>query len=167
MSNKPKDETLQPKKRAFLAALVEAGGSITRAAEATRMSRQRHYEWLREDPEYATAFGEAEIVAAHRLEDEARRRGFEGVQEPIYQNGRQVGQITRYSDTLLIFLLNGIMPEKYRQRSSVDLKGTLGVNAKLEVVLSQYLAELRAGTLELDGEPKQLVQGEVEDGGIG
>ena len=47
------------------------------------------------------------------LEDEAVRRAKEGVEEPVYQGGKLVGHVQKYSDTLLIFLLKGAKPQKY------------------------------------------------------
>ena len=51
-----------------------------------------------------------------KLEDEAVRRGVEGVERGIYHNGKRIATECEYSDTLLIFLLKGAMPEKYRER---------------------------------------------------
>jgi hypothetical protein len=53
---------------------------------------------------------------ADQLEQEARRRAHDGVRKPVYQGGKRVGYIQEYSDTLLIFLLKGLRPEKYRER---------------------------------------------------
>lgn len=52
---------------------------------------------------------------ADRLEREAMRRAHEGVRKPVYQGGKRVGFIQEYCDTLLIFLLKGLRPEKYRE----------------------------------------------------
>ena len=35
---------------------------------------------------------------------------------PVYYQGKEVGQIRKFSDTLLIFLLKGARPETYRER---------------------------------------------------
>ncbi|MBX6773030.1 MAG: hypothetical protein IRY83_14975 [Chloroflexi bacterium] len=50
------------------------------------------------------------------LEAEAWRRAVDGVERPVYQNGQRVGAVREYSDTLLIFLLKGGRPQKYRER---------------------------------------------------
>ena len=52
--------------------------------------------------------------AADTLEAEARRRAIEGVEEPVFHKGEQVGTLRKYSDVLLIFLLKGARPERYR-----------------------------------------------------
>lgn len=100
------------KKRAFLAAYAEVG-TILHAAQIAKIERKSHYLWL-EDEEYVAAFQEARVAAAEKLEQEARRRAVEGTQKPVFQGGKQVGAVQEYSDTLLIFLMKGAMPEKYR-----------------------------------------------------
>ena len=43
--------------------------------------------------------------ATDALELEARRRAFSGVEDPVYYKGQVVGGVRKYSDVLLIFLL--------------------------------------------------------------
>lgn len=88
------------KKRAFLTAFAGCG-NIRQSAESVGCSREIHYFWLRNDKEYEAAFIEAERVAVTSLEDEARNRAMNG------------------SDTLLIFLLKGLRPDRYKDRSQV------------------------------------------------
>ena len=52
--------------------------------------------------------------AADTLEAEARRRAIEGVEEPVFHKGQRVGTVRKYSDLLLIFLLKGVRPQKFR-----------------------------------------------------
>jgi hypothetical protein len=118
-------KTLQVKKKAFLAAYIE-NGNITRAAEIAEIERQNHYNWINEDPNYVKAFEYAKEAAADRLEQEARRRAVEGVDKPIYYKGRKIDTIKEYSDTLLIVLLKGIRPEKFRENIKQELTGNNG-----------------------------------------
>lgn len=124
-------ENLQHKKRAFLVAYSECG-NVTKAAEASGISRQSHYDWLATDPEYAEAFRHADDAAGDRLEAEARRRAVEGVDEPVYHKGEVVGYIRKYSDTLLIFLLKGAKPDKYAERSKAQITGTMTIEQILD-----------------------------------
>ena len=103
--------------RAFLAAFAECG-TVTFAALAAKVHRSRHYRWLDEQA-YATAFEVAKNAAAETLENEARRRAVEGVTEAVYYQGEVVGTIQKYSDVLLIFLLKGALPAKYKDRREV------------------------------------------------
>src|SRR5690349_19315445 len=90
----------------FLKALSDSG-SVTTAAAVAGTSRTRVYELRQADPAFASAWEDAEEIAADRLEDEARRRAVEGVAEPLVSAGKLVrddtGQpvtVQRYSDNL-------------------------------------------------------------------
>jgi hypothetical protein len=113
----------QAKKAAFLEAYSKLG-TITHAAKAAGVPRSSHYEWLQTDPEYRKAYDDAEQQAIEGLEREARRRAIEGTEEPVFHQGQIVGGVRKYSDTLLIFLLKGARPERYRERvdMTVDIR---------------------------------------------
>ena len=113
------------KKERFLRALAQKG-TVTAAAKAAAISRQHVYKWRESDPVFAKAWDEALDEAVDHMEAEARRRAVDGVLKPVYQGGQRVGTIREYSDTLLIFLLKGAKPEKYRERSSHELTGKDG-----------------------------------------
>lgn len=115
----PLPQKLTAKKRAFLAAYAETC-SISRAADAAKIRRETHYAWLGQGGEYALQFANAKAQAAERLEDEAVRRAHEGVERPMSIAGERE-LVREYSDTLLIFLLKGMKPEKYRERFSGEL----------------------------------------------
>ena len=70
-------------------------------------------------------------MGADTLEDEAVRRAKDGVEKPVYQGGKLVGHVQEYSDTLLIFLLKGARPEKYRDRVQQELSGPGGQTIQL------------------------------------
>jgi hypothetical protein len=127
-------KTQQLKKAAFLAAYAEVG-NVTRAAEIAKVDRSMHYYWMANDPDYKDQFREAENRANDRLEQEARRRAVEGLRRLKFgKDGRplidpETGQPYyehEYSDTLLIFLLKGAMPEKYKERVSAEHSGPGG-----------------------------------------
>jgi hypothetical protein len=100
--------------KAFLAALEETG-SVSAAAKAAKISRVTVYAHKRDDPDFAKEWDEALDRAADTLEDEARRRAHDGVDEDIYYKGEKVGTVRKYSDVLLMFLLKGIRPQKWRE----------------------------------------------------
>jgi len=123
--------------KAFLAAYAECG-NITLAAKMAKIDRTQHYRWL-DNPEYAKMFQDAEEQAVEMLEREARRRAIEGLKKKKFdKNGKPVidpetGEQYvehEYSDSLLIFLLKGARPEKYRDRHEVS--ANVNVTAKLE-----------------------------------
>lgn len=104
-----------------MAAYAEAG-TITEAAQIADIDRTSHYRWLRDDPTYAERFKDAHEQSVERLEQEARRRAAQGWDEPVYHKGKVVGHVRKFSDTLLIFLLKGAAPEKYKDRVQNDVK---------------------------------------------
>jgi len=157
---KQRNEMQHNKKPAFLAAYAECG-TITQAAEIAGIDRVTHYRWLKDDPEYAKAFEEAHEKSVERLEQEARRRAVEGWEEPVFHKGKVVGKVRKYSDTLLIFLLKGAAPDKYRERVQTEHTGRIDSNmtvthdlrklsaeklAQLESILSEAQHESPANT---------------------
>ena len=103
------------KKRAFLIAYAICG-TVLGAAESAHVDRASHRNWLKDDIEYVEAFAQAKEMSIEILEKEARRRAHDGIIENVYQGGQKVGENVKYSDTLLMFLLNGERPAKYKQR---------------------------------------------------
>lgn len=120
--------------KAFLAAFIKSG-SITKAAKDTGVDRCVHYAWLEEVKGYREAFEAAKDQAAQTLEDEATRRAVEGVTQVEYYQGKPVGAKRVYSDALMMFLLRGLRPEKYRERGSVELTGKAGGPIETELTV--------------------------------
>lgn len=118
-------EIQHPKKRAFLSAYAHLG-AITRAARAAKIDRGSHLNWKREDPLYAQAFERAEEMAVESLEDAAVQRARYGMDRPVFHKGKVCGYVREYSDTLLIFLLKGAKPLKYRERLNIEHTGKDG-----------------------------------------
>lgn len=121
------------KQKNFLQAFAESG-NITQAAKAAKIDRKLHYFWLQEDPEYPEKFKDAQDQAVDVLEAEARRRAVEGVGKAVgWHQGEPGGYERQYSDTMLIFLLKGARPEKYRERYEVT--GANGEPLKVQFYL--------------------------------
>ena len=99
---------------------------MSRACEAVDISRFTAYAWRDNDQNFAAEWERAKEAGVDALEDEARRRAFEGTAKPVFHQGIQCGTIQEYSDTLTIFLLKGARPEKYRERTSTELTGKNG-----------------------------------------
>ena len=96
-------------------------GNITHAAKQAGVARKLVYQWQEQDDAFAAAFRDAAVRATEVLEREAWRRAKQGIAEPVYQHGKLVGTVTRYSDALLMFLLKARAPEKYRDRVDVQV----------------------------------------------
>lgn len=108
-------------------------GSVCAAAKIGDFHVAAHYDWLKSCPGYPERFQEAHQKAIEVLENEARRRAVDGVKEPVFYKGQVVGEISRYSDVLLMFLLKGVAPAKYRENSKVEISGTDGEPIRLEI----------------------------------
>lgn len=112
-----------PKKRKrFLEALAETG-NVTAACKLSAMVRTPTYYWRWEDEEFAAEWDQALHLGIEAIEDEAIRRATTGVKESVFYKGGSCGEVTKYSDTLLIFLLKGAKPEKYVERRELTGAG--------------------------------------------
>jgi hypothetical protein len=74
------------------------GLSIAAACRAGSVSRKSFYKWVNEDPDFKQAVEDAIEEGSDELEDVATKRA------------------KRKSDVLLMFLLNGRRPEKYKRK---------------------------------------------------
>jgi transposase-like protein len=89
--------------------ICESQANVSQACKSVKIVRETFYSWLRQDPAFREAYEASREQAIEVLEDEAVRRA-------------KIG-----SDTLLIFLLKGARPQKYRD--NVHLEGSLAVGA--------------------------------------
>lgn len=97
-------------------------GNISKAAEAAGVARRCHYEWIRDDESvYREEFASLSTVANGLLIDEAHRRAYNGVDEPVFYMGEKIATVTKYSDTLLIFLIKAT-GGKFRDRREVTIR---------------------------------------------
>ena len=122
-----------PEKEAeFLAALTEGGGNVSEACRQVRIGLRTVYEWRQGDKAFTESWDRAVERGSNFLEDEAIRRAMQGVEEPVFYQGKKVSTIRRYSDTLLIFMLKARRPEKFKDRSEVQHKGLEGLAERLK-----------------------------------
>ena len=118
----------EKKKNVFLNNLIECGGNIGRAAAKSNITRQTHYNWLKEDDRYAAVYeNDVKPQAVSALEDEALRRAM-GYEEDVYFQGKKTGTVTKYSDRLMELLLKANNPEKYRERAEIKTSSDDGKN---------------------------------------
>ena len=88
------------------------------------------------------------------IEDEAIRRAVNGVSEDVYYMGAVCGSKRNYSDALLGKLLEGNMPEKYRQNHKIELDAKLAVSTLVlpATTSAEDWAAQNSGTI-IDVEP--------------
>ena len=106
--------------KAFLAVL-ENTGSVTQAARLAKIHRRACYTHKAKDSEFSQRWDEALEQGADTLEDEARRRAFAG------------------SDVLLMFLLKGLRPQKWRESRATIPPAEL--NKMIEIELKRLAAK--------------------------
>lgn len=94
-------------------------GSLRKAAKHSGVHKARHFEWKRKAL-YVECFEEARRLTLGALEDEAQRRAVDGVVEPVFYRDKLVGHKRRYSDSLLIRLLEANGPEKFKVAEKKD-----------------------------------------------
>jgi hypothetical protein len=114
----------------FLRCLTEKG-NVSEAAKEANVSRTIVYRHRSNNDRFKKAWDDALAQAADVLEAEAWRRAVEGVEEPVgWYQGKPGGTVTRYSDTLLIFLLKAHKPDKFRENISVSQSGEFVIKVK-------------------------------------
>jgi hypothetical protein len=101
-------------KQRFLTALMEHG-NVGLACMRAGIHRQTAYQARALHPEFARAWAEAKAHAVDRLEAEAYRRAVIGVERKKLL-GKRIITVREYSDQLLMFLLKGERPEKFRDQ---------------------------------------------------
>ena len=138
----------------FLKALAKRG-NVSEAAKAAKVNRDTANEHRKSDPAFAAGWEIALEDAADALEREAFRRAHDGVLKPVFGSGGtgvgtvEVGRVREYSDTLLIFLLKGIRPAKYRDNFNVT--GSVAVTQVTSDELAKAKAEADAWEREKFG----------------
>jgi hypothetical protein len=105
-------------------------GQVAAACSTAGVDRTTHYYWMNHDPVYVAAFAEAKEQVADVLEAEATRRAL-GWEETQYRPDGTPYTVRRYSDTLLIFLLKGARPEKYKDSAQTQVN----VDRPMEVTI--------------------------------
>jgi len=102
----------------FFEALSQ-GQPVRVALDASGYKRRTVYGWRSADEAFRDRWEDVIHAAIETMEAEADRRGVEGVLKPVFYQGKECGQIREYSDTLLIFRLKALHPEKYRERAEL------------------------------------------------
>lgn len=125
----------------FLESLAKLG-NVTAAAEHAGLDRVALYRLRKRNPSFAEAWAEAAEIGSSGVEDEAVRRGAEGWNDPVFYRGAQCGEVRKYSDNLLMFLLKLRRPEKYKDQQEEPA----------EMTVRELLAEIDGSTRGLPSE---------------
>ncbi len=134
--------------------------NVGKACKAVDISRYTAYRWRKEIEAFRDAWDDAMKAGVTALEDEAHRRAFEGIDEPIVHQGVIMDTKKAYSDTLAIFLLKAHAPEKYRENSRVDLTSSDGSMATGDAT---QRATRAAALVKLAEARKKLAEVDIDD----
>ena len=108
-----------PKKEAkFLEVLAETG-NVSHACKLSMLPRQSPYDLRKLYSDFEEAWDKTCEIGADALIDEATRRAVDGVEQPVFRKGEVVGYTTKYSDTLLIFLLKARRPGMFKDHPAL------------------------------------------------
>lgn len=126
-------EMTAKKREAFILAFAQMG-NVSKACAKAKISRQTVYRHKKEDETFAELWSEAEDIYVELLEAEADRRARGGTLKPVFYKGEKVGSVREYSDTLLMFRLKALRPDKYRENSAVQHSGEMQVVVTRRIV---------------------------------
>jgi hypothetical protein len=135
------------RRQLFLVAL-RSGESVLDACALVGVSNRTAYNHRDRDPVFARDWGLAVRMFRAPLELAAYRRGVEGIEEPIYRHGKQIGTRRHYSDALLKLLLAGEKPRKYGRRAGL-VADRKWLKKTIAAVIAPWKAELDAALAEL------------------
>ena len=99
----------------LLGRIVLNWGNISAACRACHIARESIYRLRDADAIFAEQLKVSVDRGIDTLEDEARRRAFNGTLEPIYYLGKKVGSKRYYSDHLMALMLKAHR-KKYVER---------------------------------------------------
>ena len=151
----PKVNLITPKKKEEFIGDFRTTGNITKSARNLGLTRQAIYQWMEKDEAFKEAVDNAAEEALDLMEAECKRRAEEGCDRPVFYQGNECGAIREYSDTLMMFFLKGNRPDKYKDRTDINVTGTLTV--KPEELTDEQLAQI------IKRESKGLPEPEVVD----
>lgn len=135
--------------RATFLGMLAQGHTVTKAAALIGHGRSTVYELRQRDADFAKQWDLALDVGVDALEEEARRRAFEGVERDVFYQGEKIATVRDFSDTLLIQLLRVRAPSRWGNRLKVDASIEVDIAARI------LAARKRAGIPETTPAPEE------------
>lgn len=124
-------------------------GVMYQACEKVGISRRVVWDERARNPEFDAKMQEAKEDYTDTLERVTLARARDGWDEPVFHEGVICGYKRKYSDTLAIFHLKALRPEKYRDNINID--HSLNVADDLASALEEAFNRSRGVTV--DAEP--------------
>lgn len=112
--------------------VAENGGNLSKSCDELGICISNIYRHIEKETKTGEYLQLKLQIARERgtsaLIDEATRRAKDGVEEPVFYQGMEVGNVTRYSDGLLKFLIQG---QNKMYSSRYELTGANGAPIKI------------------------------------
>lgn len=124
----------QKKQAEFLECLAR-GDTVVHAAALTAIPRAYWYEERKISTAFAAEWDTAIEAGTEQIEQELKRRAVDGYDEPVWYKGDEVGVVRKFSDTLLMFMLKGRNPAKYRENTSIEHSGEIGQRVQIREIV--------------------------------
>ena len=145
---------------------LATGVPVQAALNVSGYKRETVYNWRRDNESFRNQWENATSQAREAMEAEADRRGVEGTLKPVFYRGEQCGEIREYSDTLLMFRLKALAPDKYRENSKQEIEHTGQPITQVVIIMPNapkiVEGELGDGTLPSDPyRDAQVIEGEI------
>ena len=105
-------------------------GIVTRALDTAGIDRAAAYAERKTNPAFQAAWDAALTIGLGVLEDEVKRRAFEGVEKPIFWQGEEVARVREFSDSLAKFVLERRMKE-YQSVENLNVNANVSIGAAL------------------------------------
>jgi len=128
------------KDRAFFKALSEYA-NVSAACKKAKYTRSVVYAAREKDQKFYDKWEAAWSKGIDAMEEEATRRAVQGVEQPVYQGGKLVGKVQKHSDVLLMFMLKGRRPKKFREHQVHEHQGAGGGPPLFQVTLVKPKAD--------------------------
>lgn len=141
-------------KRAFVERLAESGTATAAARSLGFPTADRFVGARRVDAAFDEAWKEALAQFADKIELEAFRRSYEGVEEPMVSMGKVVTTRVVYDNRLLETVLRAKKPVEYaiRQQVTHDISDRLA--DRLDAARARMLGQIEAPTIDQEPMPE-------------
>ena len=122
-------------------------GEIKKSAEVAKVARQSHYYWMANDDEYRARFKALRYNVCQQIEDALVERLAFGWDEPVFQQGVEVGRKRKFDNSAAIAYLDRHDPDFIKgKKQNVDVTSN-GTNPSVSFMMPNNGRGPDVGTL--------------------
>lgn len=144
---------------AICEALTANCGDLYDACMRVGLSLTFVAQWRADDTDAGARMQEAERLGAMRLQSAAIRRAVDGILQPVFYQGEEVGYKPEYSDGLLQTLLKGRLPQIFAPDSESSrqvFNGPVQINNMPRATTYEDWLVMKQATLEMRDDSRAL-----------